>query len=175
MVCNNENSNEFLIKKIINDIEKLSNDTTARLLKQDGKIAEVCVYIKNNLSATLFEMVEAMKLGGQLDDLIKNAVTSSIGILENKTFHIVNVKEFGAIGNGINNDTQAIQNAIDYANTKGRKVYIPKGVYMIKSSIILNGCSIEGEPGNVFTGAGSVIKCKTKDFTVVDNKIVVTN
>lgn len=162
----NEN-NEFLLKKVLSEIEKLSNDTTARLLKQDGKIAEVCVYIKENLSSTLFEMVEAMKLGGQLDNIITTAVLTGLSNVQTKTEHIISVKEYGATGNGITDDTSSIQLAIDEANKKGRKVFIPKGIYVIKEPIVLNGCSIVGEPGNIFNEKGTVIKCLTNDFTAI--------
>ncbi len=42
----------------------------------------------------------------------------------------VNVKDFGAKGNGTADDTSAIQKAIDSLKTGGT-VYIPKGVYMV--------------------------------------------
>ncbi len=43
-----------------------------------------------------------------------------------------NVKDFGALGNGIANDTLAIQAALDAANKAGGgKVYIPEGTYII--------------------------------------------
>ncbi len=42
----------------------------------------------------------------------------------------VNVKNFGAKGNGVANDTEAIQRAID-SLTGGGTVYIPKGTYMV--------------------------------------------
>jgi len=49
---------------------------------------------------------------------------------------------FGALGDGINDDTKAIQDAIDISN----HVYIPSGNYNISSSIILNKhIRIEGE------------------------------
>lgn len=43
----------------------------------------------------------------------------------------LNVKDFGAVGDGDTDDTQAIQSAIDYANTHSGIVYIPKGEYKV--------------------------------------------
>ena len=49
---------------------------------------------------------------------------------------IVNVKDFGAVGDGINDDTTAIQNAID-SLPNGGVVWFPVGVYNITSTIYL--------------------------------------
>ena len=43
--------------------------------------------------------------------------------------NIVNVKNFGAIGDGVTNDRVAIQAAIDFAVANNKKVYLPKGRY----------------------------------------------
>lgn len=41
----------------------------------------------------------------------------------------INVKDFGAKGDGVTDDTQAIQNAIDYANA-GDKIFVPNGTFI---------------------------------------------
>lgn len=48
----------------------------------------------------------------------------------------VNVRNYGAKGDGITDDTTAIQNAINYANVKGIEiVFIPDGIYQINPDI----------------------------------------
>uniref|UniRef100_UPI0039AF9936 glycosyl hydrolase family 28-related protein n=1 Tax=Carnobacterium maltaromaticum TaxID=2751 RepID=UPI0039AF9936 len=50
--------------------------------------------------------------------------------LKNKT---VSVKDFGAVGNGVANDTVAIQKAIDFVSLLGGgDVIFPSGTYMVK-------------------------------------------
>lgn len=45
---------------------------------------------------------------------------------------VYNVKWFGALGNGMRNDRESIQRAIDFAETmKGGIIYFPKGIYMV--------------------------------------------
>lgn len=62
----------------------------------------------------------------------------------------INVKQFGAKGNGSTDDTIAIQNAITYSVSSYKSLYVPKGTYLITSSLRINGSIfINGEkPSN---------------------------
>ena len=56
----------------------------------------------------------------------------------------INVKDFGAVGDGVADDTAAIQAAIDYLDTgsdtvSGGTVFIPRGTYIISSTINIDG------------------------------------
>ena len=46
-----------------------------------------------------------------------------------------NVKNYGALGNGVDNDYAAIQEAIDEASITGGTVYFPRGVYNINTAL----------------------------------------
>lgn len=46
-----------------------------------------------------------------------------------------NVKSFGVIGDGIADDTAAIQKALDAASETGGKVYLPAGKYLVSGSL----------------------------------------
>lgn len=61
-----------------------------------------------------------------------------------------NVKDYGALGNNVADDTVAIQNAINAAQTAGGRVYFPAGKYRLNSSVPLNvtGAAV------VFAGSG---------------------
>ena len=97
------------------------------------------------------------------------AVTRSIG---SKLRDVVSVKDFGAVGDGVTNDTTAIQAAIDYASQSNKWVYVPAATYNLIPAtpiddedtsyityacfIIRSGMSIWAEPGAVFRIANGV-------------------
>jgi hypothetical protein len=66
----------------------------------------------------------------------------------NKDFGIPNVFEFGAIGDGVADDTSAIQSSINYTISNGGKaIFFPKGSY--KTGILSNSESL------IFVGDGA--------------------
>jgi len=89
-----------------------------------------------------------------------------------KTDRWVDVKEdFGAKGDGVANDSTAIQNAIDYAFKIGAAVYIPVGTYNIGKPLKVyggldaysKGTHLQGEKGK--NGKGScLVKTTTESL-----------
>lgn len=55
-----------------------------------------------------------------------------------KNIQSINVKNYGARGNGLVDDTKAFQKAINFANSSGIKlVIVPKGNYIVTGTIII--------------------------------------
>ena len=54
----------------------------------------------------------------------------------------VSVKDFGAVGDGVTDDTAAIQAALD---SGAGKVLIPEGTYKVAGELLSSGCSIIGD------------------------------
>ncbi len=72
------------------------------------------------------------------------------------------VRDFGAVGDGVHDDTDAFVKAIDSANQAGHRVIIPAGVYRITKEIAIpDGITLVGEgPGSEVLGTpydGSLI------------------
>lgn len=66
-------------------------------------------------------------------------------------FAPLNVKDFGAIGDGVADDTQAIQDALDAVPVGGRAVYMPAGRYKVTSTLRIekDGTTLYGDgPAN---------------------------
>lgn len=91
----------------------------------------------------------------------------------------INVLDFGAVGNGIANDTSAIQSAIDYAAslTYGATVVVPPGAYLTTNTIIVpykvNLCGLaEGARSGTNQNYGSVIIKSHASDAILFNKTV---
>lgn len=70
----------------------------------------------------------------------------------------VSAYDFGAVGNGVTDDTVTLQNFLAYCRTSNTKGFIPAGTYLISSALDISGVDIEG----VFSGYtnldGTIIK-----------------
>lgn len=73
--------------------------------------------------------------------LADGSVTSNK--LDAETNGYVNVRSFGAVGNGIKDDTVAIQNAINAGNAKSKIIVFPSGVYKVSSGQMRNSSTTE--------------------------------
>lgn len=61
----------------------------------------------------------------------------------------VSVDKFGAVGDGLADDTEAFQSAITYAETNGGTIFVPPGTYLTSSELVFN------KPGIRMVGVGT--------------------
>lgn len=73
---------------------------------------------------------------------------------------ILNVKDFGAKGDGVTDDTATIQACIDYTSSNGMSTYLPDGVYMVSQLII--------KPRTRLYGNGRTSKIKRSSLNGLD-------
>lgn len=69
----------------------------------------------------------------------------------------INVKDFGAIGDGVADDTSALQSAINSAITNKRSIYLPAGKYKITDTLFFTNAD-----GLMFFGDGSGFEGPTR-------------
>ena len=85
---------------------------------------------------------------GAAGDFVQAGTGAVVRTVQNKLQDVVSVKDFGAVGDGVVNDTAAIQAAITAASSVdgyGGKVYFPKGRYLISSTLTLDSSNIRLE------------------------------
>jgi hypothetical protein len=77
----------------------------------------------------------------------------------------VNVKDFGAVGDGVTDDTAAIQAAIDSLPVTGGAVYIPQATFLV-TGIKLSG-TIDDKTGVTIFGDGTASHIKKLDHASI--------
>ncbi len=107
-------------------------------------------------------------------------LTASVQDSLAKAPHFLNVKDFGALGNGLHDDTANIQAAISALPAAGGQVLIPAGTYVITSSIVLGEgtrlCGVgSGSILRVSAGASGIDVLKIGDGTSTTSFAAVTN
>jgi hypothetical protein len=88
--------------------------------------------------------------------------------VETKLNEPVSVKDFGAVGDGVTDDTAAIQAAIAAANTAGASLYFPFGTYMANSLDFTVGFTMAPEAKLKFNGSTNGY---VADLTANDKRI----
>lgn len=113
--------------------------------------------------------------------VVKAKGSSELRTLGERFSDVVNVRDFGAKGDGVTDDASAIQAAINFASEKGRKVVIPAtgAAYVTgKSVIVRRGVSVLGDSHNgyasgsnqsnaVFARAGTTVNPKHKNSAFI--------
>jgi hypothetical protein len=97
-------------------------------------------------------------LGGGFIQAGTGAVQRTV---ESKLQDVVSVKDFGAVGDGVTNDTAAIQAAINAC--AGKTVYFPDGTYIVDSQItLISNTHLKGE------GITSILKLATRTWSSIN-------
>jgi len=115
------------------------------------------------------------------DNLVGFKQSNLTGVLANassRTVHqkfqeIVNVNDFGAVGDGVTNDTKAIQDAVDYAATINGVVTFPStGTFTFAQIIVPSNITIQGFGAKLQAPSGYN---STSSYNAVFEAVSVTN
>ena len=96
--------------------------------------------VKDRQGRVVFSVLDATSDSNLTTALASSSGSSLVGFLQaganaqprtvqSKLRDVVSVKDFGAVGDGLADDTLAIQNAINYCADNGHTLFTPPGVY----------------------------------------------
>lgn len=156
------------LQAIVDDYKTKMSDLIERLNAQGQTANSMMETVKAGLSALetkiqqdgLFTQAEAEKFEGDIKALIKSMQDELDGFLPDD---VINIKQFGAIGDGVTDDSAAFQKAI---NT-GKEIFIPNGTYEVDTTLVPKDQStplvMHGQtPGKVILKS---TQSKVMDFT----------
>ena len=131
--------------EVFDDVNLVKSFNTVAEMKEDEYLVagDTCqtlgYYSANDGGAGLYKIVDDSQLvddGGSIHNL-SNGLKAEL-IIDDNT---INVKQFGAKGDNVQDDTNFIQNAID----KTKNIYIPNGTYLVSTLNIPSYTSIIGQ------------------------------
>ncbi len=79
-----DNELEVLVRQLKREVKELMKTTQAKLLCQDKKIAETMVYIKNNLSNAIRNLLDSMLESGEIEEMLKSIILDNVNTLQNE-------------------------------------------------------------------------------------------
>lgn len=85
-----DNEIDVILRQLKREVKALLKNTEAKLLCQDKKIAETMVYIKNNLSNKIRNLLDSMLKSGELEEIITDTVFDTVDSLEKKDLQLQN-------------------------------------------------------------------------------------
>jgi hypothetical protein len=93
-----------------------------------------------------------MKFSGELDHLITEVLLQELEIIKVKSSGFVSVMEYGAKGDGLNDDSESFKKAIE----ENKNIFIPAGKYLINENITISNDSDKhiygvGNESEIFT------------------------
>ena len=123
--------------------------------------------IWDNPETDVFDIGEFNK-GNQIVDDIIETINSQLDANTNKTNLIINVKDFGVLGDGVVNDTNALIKAFEFAQkneTISKTIIFPKGVYLVNGESISN----KSEYGRLRVPSNTIIDLCGSEIKMIKN------
>lgn len=131
----------------------VNSDYSIRVMNKNGSVVYSAPVATERYSAAVLDGVDASNVS--YVPAGTGAVTTDV---QTKLRETVSVKDFGAVGDGVTDDSTAFANAITFAASTGKRIYAPAGVYILSQAFSTTGdLHIEGDgDSTVFDWSGTV-------------------
>lgn len=183
----NEGKFDSFIEEIINLQTTFTFDSVADMKSAtnliNGCYARTSGFYSYNDGGGAYYKVRQFTSADVIDDAVIIALNDNTLIAELIINNVINVKQFGCKGDGIENDTVNMQKAINFAYHlvgssiyDSYKLYIPKGKYLVSNQLTFNSSSLIGsEHSNiVVSGDGQGSSVIISNFAGDDNTVYIT-
>lgn len=144
-------------RKIVYKGAMMRNNLTDDAL---SSLNSAIVAVTQEAEASVKEAIDAVVIDGAVTDSFVSVMPQYTGAIPRaqaqKNREVLSVEDFGAKGNGVENDAIAIQAAINAAQSAGLRLFFPSGTYPL-SGIDLKGVSLVGDNA-VIVSNGDITK-----------------
>lgn len=131
-----DNEIDVLIRQLKREVKELMKTTQAKLLCQDKKIAETMVYIKNNLSNAIRNLLDSMLESGEIEEMLKSIILDNVNTLQNEIDELKDITTLNTNNIAINtNDIELNRNGLrDLYNLLQNKANLQDKMVLIGDS-----------------------------------------
>lgn len=152
------------INEIIKELYRYEGIITEDIIEQNKKLEHL---LNEGVNEEVISKINEMVSDGTFDSIINHSVFEGLNNkIENLESIYNNVKLFGAIGDGVADDTQAIQNAIN-STVEGGVVYFPYGEYNITRELVIDTAKITLLGENLHDNRTSKLKAITNNINIL--------
>lgn len=150
------------------DIHDSNPSTTARIDNTSigSRVPAAAIVSSLKIGATPQSAVDISGTGGaNLIGFLQSGAGAVSRTVQSKLRDSLSVKDFGAVGDGVTDDTAAVQAGVNAAYASAKTLFFPTGTYLVNSTITNRGASMCGEgtfysmiqAGPSFSGSNPII------------------
>lgn len=147
------------INELVDAYNNLSSVDLKWKQEQEGRIRKGVLFMKDNLLNSIHDLLNTLIDSGEITEKVGNQIIEGYKKLVGRCDTYISLEEFGALGDGVTDDTKALQSAINFAQLFNKSLVFKSGAtYKIKSLLITKHIDID------FNGA--TIISDSEDFAI---------